>query len=89
MSTGAQNMKIGPDVLGIDENESRGLKHETWTRRRRYRRKWVCVRKTWKVDSVPLEPSKTGLGAQNMKSELDALVTVKNESERVKHEKLT
>jgi hypothetical protein len=36
-SPGAQNMKTGPDALGIAENESGRAKHENRTRRPRYR----------------------------------------------------
>jgi hypothetical protein len=45
-SSGAQNMKIGPDALGTDENEFRSAKHEDGTRRPRYRRKLVWEHKT-------------------------------------------
>jgi hypothetical protein len=38
MSQGAQNMKIGPNALGTDENESERAKHENVTRRPRYGR---------------------------------------------------
>jgi hypothetical protein len=41
MSRGGQNMKTGPDTLGIAENESGRAKHENGTRRTRHRRKRV------------------------------------------------
>jgi hypothetical protein len=43
---GAQNMKTGPDALGVVENESELAKHEKRTRRPRFRRKGVRERKT-------------------------------------------
>jgi hypothetical protein len=46
MSTGAPNMKNGPDALGTAENESGSAQHEKGTRRTRYRRKCVSERKT-------------------------------------------
>jgi hypothetical protein len=36
-SSGAQNMKTGPDALGTAENESDRAKHENGTRRPGYR----------------------------------------------------
>jgi hypothetical protein len=38
-SSGAQNMKMGPDYLGTAENDSESAKHEKGTRHPRYRRK--------------------------------------------------
>jgi hypothetical protein len=45
MSPRAQYMKMGSDALGTTENESESAIHEIETRRPRYRRKWVRVRK--------------------------------------------
>jgi hypothetical protein len=46
MSPGAQSMKKGPDAHGTSKNDSESAKHENGTRRPRYRRKLVQVRKT-------------------------------------------
>jgi hypothetical protein len=43
---GAQNMKTGPDAIGTVGNESGSAKYENETRHPRYRRKYVCERKT-------------------------------------------
>jgi hypothetical protein len=88
-------MKMGPDDLGIAENESGSEKIEKGTRRPRYRRKCVWARKTRKRDVKPsVQPKttpgaqnmKTSLGAQNMKTGPDVLGTAENESGRAKHE---
>jgi hypothetical protein len=39
MSSGAENIKSGPDALDTAENEFGSAKHENWARRPRYRRK--------------------------------------------------
>jgi hypothetical protein len=46
MCPDAQNMKTGPDPLGIAENEFERSKHENGTRHHRYSRKRVRLRKT-------------------------------------------
>jgi hypothetical protein len=43
---GAQNMKTGPDAIGTVGNESGSVKYENETRHPRFRRKYVCERKT-------------------------------------------
>jgi hypothetical protein len=45
-SSGAQNMKTGPDALGNAENESESAKRDNGTRHPRYRRKLLRERKT-------------------------------------------
>jgi hypothetical protein len=45
MSSGAQNMKMGPDAIGTAENESERTKHENGSRRPPYSRKHVQARK--------------------------------------------
>jgi hypothetical protein len=70
-------MQTGPDVLDTVENESGSAKHENGTQPPRYRRKWVWVRKTCKRDPTSSVPSKMSLGAQNLKTGLGALGTVK------------
>jgi hypothetical protein len=44
--SGTQNMKTGPDTLGTAEKVYGRAKHENGTRRHRFRRKRVRVRKT-------------------------------------------
>jgi hypothetical protein len=46
MSSGAQNLKTGPDTLGTAENEAGSAKHENGTRHTRYRGKRLRERKT-------------------------------------------
>jgi hypothetical protein len=90
MSSGAQNMKKGPDDLGTAEKEvgkngpdaldtaknmSESGKHENRIGHPRYRRKRVRERKTSKRDPTPSVWPKTILGAQNMKTVPDALDT--------------
>jgi hypothetical protein len=89
MSPTAQNMKTGPDALGTAENESDNAKHENGTRRTRHRRNRVRERKTLKRDPTTSLLLKMNVGAQNMKTRLDALYTAENESERAKHENRT
>jgi hypothetical protein len=89
MSPGAQNMKMGPDELGIVENMSVSAKHENGTGRPRYRRKRVRERKTRKQAPTPSVPLKMSLSVQNMKMGPDALGTAENESGRAKHENRT
>jgi hypothetical protein len=79
-SPGAQNMKTGPDAIGIAENEFGSAKHENGIRRTRYRRKWVRARKIWKRDPTPSIPPKTCSEAQNMKTGPDSLGTAENVS---------
>jgi hypothetical protein len=79
-------MKLGIDALGTTKNESGSAKHENGNRRPWYRRKRVRERKTLKRDPTPSVPPKTSQGAQNMKTEPDALGTAENESGRAKHE---
>jgi hypothetical protein len=86
MSPGAQNMKTGPDTLGTTENESGSAKHENKTRRPRYRRKQVRMRKSRKQDPTPSVQSITSPGAQIKKTGPDALGTAKNEFEGTQHE---
>jgi hypothetical protein len=74
---GAQNMKTWPDSLHTAENVLDNDKDENGTRRRRYRRKWVRARKTWKREPTPTIPSKTSPGVQNMKTGTYALCTAK------------
>jgi hypothetical protein len=81
-------MKTGPDELGVVENESSNAKHENWTWRPKYRRKWVRECKTWKLDSAQTL-LKMSLAAQNKKTGHDALSTTENESATAKHENLT
>jgi hypothetical protein len=78
-------METGPDALGTAENESGSAKLENGTLRPRNRRKRVRERKTLKRDPTPSEPPKTSPGAQNMKTEHDALGTAENDSGRAKH----
>jgi hypothetical protein len=85
-SLSAQNMKMGNDAPDTTENESGRAKHENGIRRTRYRQTRVWARKIGKRDPTPLVPSKTSLGAQNMKKGTDALGTVENESRSAKHE---
>jgi hypothetical protein len=82
----AQKMKTGHDALIIDENESGSGKLKKGTQHLQYRPKRVRECKTLKRDLTPSVPSKTSLGAQNMKTGLDALGNVENESWRAKHE---
>jgi hypothetical protein len=77
MSSGAQNMKTGPEAYYIAENESGSAKRENGTRRPRYRRKLVRERKTRKLDPTPSVSPKMSPGAQNMKMAPDALGTPK------------
>jgi hypothetical protein len=86
MGPGAQNKKTGADALGTAENESWRAKHENGTRLPRYRRKRFRARKIRKRDLNPSVPLKTSPGAQNMKTEVDALGIAENESGRSKHE---
>jgi hypothetical protein len=86
---GAQNKKTAPDALGTDKNESGRAKHENGTRRPRYGRKRVRACKTRKQDPSPSVPTKTSLGAQNIKKGPDALATAKNESGHAKYENET
>jgi hypothetical protein len=86
MSPGAPNMKMGPDALRTAENVSGSAKHENGTLRPRYHQKLVPTRKKWKRDPSPSGQPKTSLGAQNMKTGLDALGTFENESGSAKHE---
>jgi hypothetical protein len=72
-SPGAQNLKTRTNALGIAKNVSGSAELENETRRRRYSRKWVRARKTWKLDTTPSEPPKMSPGAQNMKTGPDAL----------------
>jgi hypothetical protein len=90
MSLGAQNMKTGPGAIGTAQNESGSAKHENGTRRPRYRRKQVWVRKTWKRDPTPysVQP-KMSQGVRNMKIGLGALGTARNGSGSTKHENET
>jgi hypothetical protein len=89
MSPVAQKLKTEPNALGTAENESGSAKHENATRRRRHRRIRVRERETWKRDLTPSVPSKTGPGAQNMKTGPDALGIAENESGSAKHENET
>jgi hypothetical protein len=89
ISLGAQNMKMGPDALGIAENESGSVKLEIGTRRPPYRRKRVRERQTCKRDPTPSEPLKMISGAQNMKMGPDTLCTAENVSVIAKHENRT
>jgi hypothetical protein len=73
-------MKIGPDALGVAQNESESAKHEDGTRRPLYRPKHVRERKTCQRDQTYSQPSKMSPEAQNMKMGPDALGTVENES---------
>jgi hypothetical protein len=86
MIPGAQNMKTEPDAIGTAEKESGSAKHENGTRGPRYRRKRVRARKTRKRDTTPSVPPKMIPGAQNMKTEPDAIGTAENESGSAKHE---
>jgi hypothetical protein len=79
-------MKTGTDALSTAENESERAKHESGTRRPRYRRKRVRESKTLKRYPTPSEPPKTSPGAQNMKTRTDALNTAENEYGRAKYE---
>jgi hypothetical protein len=72
-SLSAQNKKTGLDAHGTTENKFGSAKHENWTRRPRYRRKYVQERKSWKRDPTPSVPPKMSPGAQIMKSGSDAL----------------
>jgi hypothetical protein len=83
---GVQKMKTRHDAIGTDENESGSAKHENGNRRHRYRPKLVLARKTRKREPTPSVPPKTGPGAQNKKTGLDALGTDENESGSAKHE---
>jgi hypothetical protein len=67
-SSVVQNMKMGPDALGTVEKESGSAKHESGTRRPRYRPKRVRKRKTRKLDGASSIPPQTGQGAQNRKT---------------------
>jgi hypothetical protein len=71
-------MKTGPDASDSSENESKRAKHENGTWRPRYRGKLLWEHKTRKRDTSHLLPSKTSLGAQNMKTGPDDLDTVEN-----------
>jgi hypothetical protein len=86
MRPGAQNMKTGPDAIGTAQNGSESAKQENGNRRRRYRKKLVRERKTRKRDLTPSVPPKMSHGAQNIKSGLDAIGIVENESGSAKHE---
>jgi hypothetical protein len=85
-SPGAQYMKTDPDALGTAPNKCRSAKHENGTRRSRYRPKWVRECNTWKQALTPLVPLKMSLGAQSIKTGLDALDIAQNESGNVKNE---
>jgi hypothetical protein len=85
-SSGVQNIKTGPDALDIVKNGSRSATHENWTRLRRYRRKRLNERKTVKRDPTHLAPPKKISGAQDMKTEPDALDTAQNGFVSAKHE---
>jgi hypothetical protein len=77
-SLGGQNMKTGLDALGTAENDYESVKHERWTRRLRFRRKWVRGQKTWNRILTPSVPLKTSQRQQNMKTGPDAHGTSKN-----------
>jgi hypothetical protein len=85
-SSGAQNMKTGPDALGITENESENAKHENGTRRPRYRLKRVRMRKTLQWDPTLSVQPKMSAGGKNIKTGPDALSTAQIESGSAKHE---
>jgi hypothetical protein len=72
-------MKTGRDALVTAENDSRRAKHENGTRRPRYRRKRVRVRKTRNQDPTPSVPTKMSTGAQNRKTGHNAFGTAENE----------
>jgi hypothetical protein len=82
-------MKTGPDALGIVENEFGSAKYVNATQRSRYRPKRVRERKKLKRDLKPSVPYKRSPVAQNMKTGLDALCTVENESGCAKYKKGT
>jgi hypothetical protein len=68
MSPGAENMKTGPDALGIAGNESGHAKHANGTRHPRYRGKRVRECKTLNQDLTPSVLRETTLGAQKIKT---------------------
>jgi hypothetical protein len=79
-------MKTRPDAVGTAENVFGRAKHVNGTRRPRYRRKCVRERETLKPYLTPSVSPKMSSGAQNMKTQPDALVTVEIEFGRAKHE---
>jgi hypothetical protein len=83
---GVPKKKTGHDTLGTAKNESGSAMHVNGTRRRRYRRKWVWERKTWKRDPTLSVMPKMSPKAQNMKTGPGAIFIVENESENAKHE---
>jgi hypothetical protein len=86
MSTGAQNLKIGPNALGTAKNEFRSAKHANETRRPQYHPKLVRERKTWKRNPRAFSTPENETWAQNMKMGSDALCTSETESGSAKHE---
>jgi hypothetical protein len=83
-----QDMKTGPSAIDITKNESRSAYYENWIWRHLYRRKRVKKRKTWNLDPTAFLPTKTSLGAQDMKMGSNAFGIVKNESGGAKHENM-
>jgi hypothetical protein len=79
MSTGAQNMKMGPVALSTAEKEFGSAELENGSRRPRYRGKRL------REPTRSLLP-KTSPGAQNMKTGPDPLGTIENEHGRAKFE---
>jgi hypothetical protein len=79
-------MKKGPDTHGTAENDSGRAKQENGKDRPRYCRKRVRVRKTLRRVLTLSVPPKMSPGAQNMKTDPDALGTAENESGSTKHE---
>jgi hypothetical protein len=73
--TGSPKHENGTDALRTTKNVSSSAKHENGTRGPRFGRKRVQARKTLKRDLTPSVPPKTILGAQNMKTGADAIVT--------------
>jgi hypothetical protein len=74
MRPGAQNMKTGSDALRTVKNVFGSANHRNGTRRRRYHRKLVRERKTWKKEPSPFAPPKTSPRAQNIKKNLHELI---------------
>jgi hypothetical protein len=82
--SGSAKHENGICAVGTAENEYGDTKKENGTRRPPRRRYRVRERKTSKWERTPPVPSKTSLGAQNMKTRYDTLGTAENVSDEHK-----